>query len=226
MKNVGEMGLMQWSELSVALKKAGFTPDMIQDIISSKHNMLAEKIYATMKGLNTYRTSTGWSGKEEIFRVMKEFWVTIPDFYVANTWLKEFFEKYKKENYDEFFISNKNYPNPAQKIIPGKTYRVEIVSFLEFGKQMYPQDCFDIFKQKNVLLFGLHGLSLVHYLKKDKFKDTSTILCPDEKKHFLYDKPWDIPALAYHPNERASLNLVPYDKFLSHYTTFLLFYEN
>lgn len=226
MKNVGEMGLTQWSELSVALQKAGFTPEMMQNIIASKNNMLAERLYAAMKGLNTYQASPNWT-TEEAFKIVKEFWITIPSFYDKSTWLfGYFFEKYKKGNYDESRISIKRYPSPTHDIVAGKTYKVEIVMFSKKEDKMCPQDCLDIFKQKKALLFGFHGLSLVHYLKKDKFKDANTIVCPDEKKYFSHEDPSDIPVLVYHPNERASLRLVPFDKPLPHYTTFLLFYEN
>lgn len=49
MKSVSELGLTTWSELSLSLKKAGFEPQHVHQIINSKDNKLAEAMFELFK---------------------------------------------------------------------------------------------------------------------------------------------------------------------------------
>mgnify|MGYP003495697143 FL=1 len=143
------MGLSQWNEFSVALHKAGFDPELIQEIIASKGNKLAEAMYAEV--LHTKAEGLG------IGRAIKEFELTVPLDYEHDKYIDQFVARIKarteKVQFDSNFTSL-NFSKASIKLLPDTTYKVKI--FPVHDHIMFKK-CIDFVDIQGALMAVAHG---------------------------------------------------------------------
>lgn len=165
MKNVREMGLNQWNEFSVALQKAGFNADLVQQVISSKDNKLAQVMYDALVDSITSNEI------EERFKLINTFTLTTP----SN--LEEYFapldEKYA--SYSDTLVANfpgyqKGYT--YEKLKAETAYQVKV--FLT--KNASFDECMEKLISEKALLVGGQGMMLAIQLKGNDFSTRAMTL--------------------------------------------------
>jgi hypothetical protein len=143
-------------EFFMNLKKAGFTDDLIQEVINSKNNALAKKMYASIVEAEI-KTNAAKAG----FEKLTEFEITIPENFD--------FDAFRHENEKGFY-----YFEPA---LIGKNFKSDIVS--EAGKkkivEIYrlkgnktSEECLDFIASQNGQLPNAQGLAIVWQQAKEK----------------------------------------------------------
>ncbi len=96
--------------------------------------------------------------------------VTIPIDYNSDTCVNDYDQKVKSLKttyyYNDALIS-KNFPNPSNKLVPGKTYTIKLIPILETVKS---EDCLKELARHNALLVGAQGIPVVDTAKLPKGK--------------------------------------------------------
>ncbi len=117
----------------------------------------------------------------QICTLLKTFPLTVPKNYNHATQLSTL-------NREEFFyfdqaVTDENFKNVTNRLIPGKTYTVKII---DIGGRVTSEECLDVYKQHKAILTGAQGLSLVYKLEKKKFPKRMFTISFDTKES-LYE---------------------------------------
>lgn len=121
-------------------------------------------------------------------KAIAEFEVTVPADYSHGTQIEDSKKKAQKDKvilfgYDSFF-TNKNFEGETTKLLPGETFIIKIFPITE---QATSQQCLAFLKNQKSLYFGLHGLTVVFDLKKDKLPKDKWIISFSPKDELLVD---------------------------------------
>ena len=116
------------------------------------------------------------------FTLLKSFSLTVPKDYNHNTQLSTL--KPKNFYYFNDAVTDKNFENATQKLVPGKTYTVKIMSI---GSRATSDECLDTYKREKAILVGAQGLSLAYQVKKEEFPSGKWLVSFDEKKALWKD---------------------------------------
>ncbi|MEK7512900.1 MAG: hypothetical protein AAB601_01755 [Patescibacteria group bacterium] len=117
------------------------------------------------------------------FEHVKEFKLTVPADYDHGTQLGTL--KHEEFYYFNDAITDGNFRNATQKLVPGKTYKAKL---FRIKKTVTSDDCLGLYKAVGAILTGAQGMSLVYQLKKDELPKGKWTISFDEK-----DALWQVP---------------------------------
>ena len=103
--------------------------------------------------------------------------VTIPMDYNSDTCVDDYASKVKNLKTTYCYndaLTSKNFPNPSNKLVPGKTYTLKLIPILE---TVQSEDCLMELDRHNALLVGAQGLPVV-----------DTALLPKGKWYVSFDQ--------------------------------------
>lgn len=160
-ESMSEMKLTKAAEFLLALDRAGFNGGIAQKIINSKGNVLAKKMYDFVKGeiIDLY-----------FGPAFRDFRFTVPLDYDHDSQLDTFARKTKDSSTTLSFdvnLSSKNFAKATTRLIPGKTYRVQLFPILEM---VWGEYCIRFLKKKGAILVGGQGITLLQDKVPDEFK--------------------------------------------------------
>lgn len=112
------------------------------------------------------------------FSPLKSFSLTVPKEYNHNTQLGTL----KSKDNDD--VTDKNFKNTTQRLVPGKTYKVKIVNICSRATS---EECLDVYTREKAILVGTQGLSLVYQLKREEFSVGKWTISFDEEKALWKD---------------------------------------
>lgn len=168
-------------ELMLALKRAGFDDELIQQVINSKGNKHAKAMFSAV---------TGGVQVDERFELLNTFSITVPQGYSHATRLDSFGEKHRKESYYyDDAITDKNYSQATTKLEPGRKLKVKV---FQIKGRVTSLDCMAHLRSQKAALVGAQGASLVYEQKKDELPVNRWSVSFDEK-----DALW-VDATGYH----------------------------
>jgi hypothetical protein len=81
-------------------------------------------------------------------------------------------------------ITDEHFRNVKDKLVPGKKYAVD---FVGIGARVTSEECLGVYHEKNALLVGAQGLSLLWQLDKNSFPVSKWSASFDEKDHLWKD---------------------------------------
>ncbi len=161
-----------------AAKLAGLQIDMLQKMRSGQMTLAQVEWF---NNLTKEQREAFLSGKklpsiDPRFEFVKEFQVTVPKDYNHGTQLGTL----KKEEFYYFndAITDRNFRNATQKLVPGKTYTAKLFSI---KKTVTSLDCLGLYKAVGAILTGAQGMSLVYQLKKDELPKGKWTVSFDQK---------------------------------------------
>ena len=174
---VREISCGKMHELAIALDKAGFDSELIQKIINSENNKMAELMYASIIEKKVEPT--------EKFTLLADLGtITVPKNYVHGKQLgslnrKEFY-------YFDNDITDKNFSNPSHILKPSEKLWVRAF------KQVVPgsttsEERMDFLSKMNAIHTGAQGASLVYQQKKDLLPKGYWYCSFDEKDRLWKD---------------------------------------
>jgi len=116
------------------------------------------------------------------FELLTEFKIAVPTDYDHGTQLSTL----KKKDFYFFndAITDRNFWNATQRLVPGKTYKAKLFSIKQ---TVTSDDCLGLYKAVGAILTGAQGLSLVYQLKKDVLPKGKWIVSFDKKKALWRD---------------------------------------
>ncbi|MEK7465174.1 MAG: hypothetical protein AAB631_00135 [Patescibacteria group bacterium] len=120
------------------------------------------------------------------FMVLKTFSLTVPKNYRHERQL----DSLKLRDFYSFNddVTDKNFRNATQKLVPGKTYKVKIVNI---GSRSTSEELMGVYAREKAIFVGAHGLSLAWQLKKDEFPVGKWTLSFDKKEALWKDPDGD-----------------------------------
>ncbi|MDP3974992.1 MAG: hypothetical protein Q8P88_01755 [Candidatus Jorgensenbacteria bacterium] len=142
MSTVREIGIGKMHEFAICLDKAGFNSDLVQRVVNARGNKLAKAMLVAVNGERI----------DERFELVKEFLLTVPEGYDHATQLARFAKEYREKFYywnDN--ITDRNFAQATQKLVPGKTYTAKIFGIKETATS---EDCLALLKSQNAILVG------------------------------------------------------------------------
>jgi hypothetical protein len=119
-----------------------------------------------------------------------EFDLTVPLDHNYDTWLDTINKPYEESDDAHYDLQADYFANETHKLVPGKTYRVEIIPILE---EVRSQRCINFIKKRGGILVGGMGAVLAQILHKDKLPHDQWILALDEEDAVWQNseqKPW------------------------------------
>jgi hypothetical protein len=185
-----EIGYKQGGEFFGVLEKAGFTSDIVQQVINSRGNKMAKAMYATLvsdKGIV--------SSESEKFALLADLGtITVPDGYVHGKRLDSF----SKENRGKFYgyndaITDANFSNPSRVLKPGDKLHVYAFKQIASGSTTSQERMTFLRQQPGNQFVGAHGGSLVWEQKRDQLPKGYWYASFDEE-----DRLWEDASDGYH----------------------------
>jgi hypothetical protein len=162
-------------EFFMNLKKAGFTDDLIQKVINSRNNALAEKMYASV-----VETATKNSSAEDDFDKLKEFEITISGNFDFDAFR---FENEKLFYYFEPALVGKNFKSN----VPLEVVKKKIVEIYQLKRKKTREECLNFIVSQNGQLPNAHGLAIVWQQAKEKLPQGIWIVGFDQKENIFRD---------------------------------------
>ena len=157
-------------EFMLALKKAGFDDNLIQQIVNSRGNKQAKAMYAALVGNATV---------DDRFELCNTFNTVVPKGYNHATRLDTFSKEYRKEfSYYNDNITDKNYAKATTKLVPGRKLKVKV---FQIKGRVTSEDCLAHLRSQKAILVGAQGASLVGEKKKEELPVDRWSLSFDEK---------------------------------------------
>ena len=176
---VREISCGKMHELAIALDKAGFDSELIQKIINSEDNKLAEAMYAAIVEKKITAEPT------EKFGLLVDLGIlTVPDNYVQGKQLGSM--NRKDFIYFDSDITDKNFSNPTRVLKPGDKFHVLAYKQIVPGETTSEERMEFLAKQKAVLT-GAQGASLVYQQKRNLLPKGFWYCSFDEKKRLWKD---------------------------------------
>lgn len=177
-KSVRDMSCGQMHEFALVLDKAGFDASLVQEVVSSRGNKLAEAMYITIKG----------EVPTEKFSLLADFGtITVPADYDHATQLVSF----RKKNYRKFYyyndaITDAHFPNPTRILKPGD--KLWVRAFKQaIGGTTTSEERLAFLATKKAVHTGAQGASLVFEQRCNQFPKGYWYTSFDEKDHLWED---------------------------------------
>lgn len=161
------------NEVFIALDKAGFTVEVLEQIINSKGNAVARAMHAAaMDALGRGDTTLRW-GWPTLFRLNQEIEISVPSHYRHATWIDEFCARKNGElevalestrdftghvRIRDGAITSKNFSTDCSVLVPGQRY---IAQFYQASQRITTETWLTFTKSIGVINPGVHGLFLV-----------------------------------------------------------------
>lgn len=164
-------GLGQAHEFMLRLKKAGFNDDLIQRVVTSRGNKLAQAMYAAI------------ASSEEVddpFELVNTFNVVVPEGYDHITCLTTFQKNHRSEF--AFFneaITDVNFSRATTQLVPGRKFRVKA---FQIKRTVSSADCLTKIRAERGILVGAQGASLVYKQARAELPVGRLSLSFDEKE--------------------------------------------
>ncbi|OGG42652.1 hypothetical protein A3I34_00940 [Candidatus Jorgensenbacteria bacterium RIFCSPLOWO2_02_FULL_45_12] len=167
-----------------AAKLAGLQIDTLQKMRSGQmtlaqlewfNNLTKEQREAILSGKKI-------SSIEPRFELLKKFLITVPKDYDHGTQLDTL--KRKEFYFFNDAITDRNFRNATQKLVPGKTYLAKLFSI---RKTATSDDCLGLYKAVGAILSGAQGMSLVYQLKRSELPKGKWTVSFDEKDALWQD---------------------------------------
>ncbi len=180
-KSMCDIGYKQGAEFFTALEKAGFTGDLVQQIINSRGNKMAKAMYTAVQGD---------AQTDNRFELLKSFDVTVPEGYNHATRLDTFRATHDIEVNKEFYfyngaITDANFAAKATtKLAPGREFTVKAFGITE---RVTSEDCLAKLRAEKAVLVGAQGASLAYEQGKDELPKGKWYISFDEKKALWQD---------------------------------------
>lgn len=181
-KSMCDIGYKQGAEFFTALEKAGFTNDIVQQVINSRGNKMAKAMYTAVQGD---------SQTDNRFELLKSFDVTVPEGYDHGTRLDTFRVAHQSEENKEFYfyndaITDANFAAKATtKLVAGRQFTVKVFGIIE---RVTSDDCLAKLRFEKAVLVGAQGASLAYEQKKDELPKGKWSVSFDEKKALWQDE--------------------------------------
>ena len=177
---VREISCGKMHELAIALDKAGFNSELIQKIINSENNKMAELMYASIVEKFTAKPEP-----VEKFTLFIDLGViTVPDDYVHGKQLDSL-------DQSKFYFFNKeitdlNFPKPSRILKPGD--KLWVRAFKQtVSSSTTSEERMKFLSKMNAIHTGAQGASLVYQQKRDKLVKGYWYLSFDEKESLWKD---------------------------------------
>lgn len=184
-KGMCDIGYKQGSEFFTALEKAGFTGDIIQQVINSPRNQMAVAMYATVTTV-----ARVLKPRPDKFELLTTFEITVPQGYNHATRLSDFKVMYQPEVETEerkkhfcFYnqdLTDANYSKATTKLVPGRKLQVKVFG-IKSGKSVSSNQCLTKLRSENAILVGAQGASIAYEQGKDKLPKDKWSISFDEK---------------------------------------------
>lgn len=186
---VGDMSCWKMHELAIALDKAGFTADLVQSVVNSKGNELAQKMYAALVGNSRLSDKSDVSVASPKFALLVDLGIlTVPDDYVHGKQLTAFAKQNRKNLlYYNDVITDKNFQNPTRVLKPGDKLRVRAFKQVVGGITTSEERMAFLVTQKAIHA-GAQGASLVFEKMRDQLPKGKWYASFDEKER-LWEGP-------------------------------------
>lgn len=157
-------------EFMLAIKKAGFDDELIQQVVNSKGNKHAKVMYSAV---------TGGAQVDSRFELVNTFSIIVPQSYDHATRLDSFGKEYRKEfYYYNDAITDKNYAKATTKLEPGRKLKVKVFQIKE---RVTSEDCIAHLRSQKAVLVGAQGASLAYEQGKDQLPVNRWLVSFDEK---------------------------------------------
>jgi hypothetical protein len=173
-KSVCDMSCGKMHEFALALDKAGFDADMVQQVINSPGNKIARAMYAVF---------TSVARTDDRFRLIGMFKVVVPKGYDHGTRLDSFC----REHANKFYIYNKditdeNFGQATTQLNPGRKFTVKVFQITE---RVTSEDCLSYLYSQGAVFVGAQGLTLAWEQKKNCLPVNRWSVSFDEKPAFF-----------------------------------------
>ena len=177
-QSICDIGYKQGAEFFTALQKAGFTGDIVQQVINSRGNKLAKAMYTAV---------TNGQQTDDRFEYVKTVEVTIPDGYDKANPL----DTYKVRHESEYYyynpgLTDANFAKATTTLTPGRKFAVKVFA-IKKGERVTSEDCLAQYKRVNAVLVGAQGLTVLCEQKKGEL--------PKGKYHVSFDEKEALPVL-------------------------------
>lgn len=179
-KSMCDISYSQGHEFILALEKAGFTGDIVQQVINSRGNKMAKAMYAV---------ATDGKQTDDRFQFLKSFEVTVPEGYDHATRLDTFHATHQSDKEEFYFyndaITDANFAAKATtKLVAGRKFTVKVFGITE---RVSSEDCLAKLRSEKAILVGAQGASLTYEQKKDELPKGKWSVSFDEKKALWRD---------------------------------------
>ncbi len=176
-----DISYSQGHELILALEKAGFNGDIVQQVINSRGNKMAKDMYAV---------ATDGKSTDNRFEFLKSFDVTVPEGYDHATRLDTFRAAHQNDTNKEFYsyngaITDANFSKATTKLTTGRQFTVKVFGITE---RVTSDDCLAKLRSEKAVLVGAQGSSLAYEQKKDELPKGKWSVSFDEKKALWQDE--------------------------------------
>ena len=176
-KSVCDMSCGQMHEFAISLDKAGFNADLIQDVVNSRGNKLAEAM-CTVANVALKEEATLFDTP-----IVRPDPIIVPDDFDHRICLTAFRTECEKQfghfNPDS---TDKNFAKATVKLTPGRKFRLKLIP-IKKGKVVSSDDCLARLKQEKAVLTSAQGLTLVYRQAKDKLSRGKYYPCFDEQEN-------------------------------------------
>ncbi len=190
-KSVCDMSYGAMHEFALVLDKAGFDADLVQKIVNSRRNKLAEAMYGVLtkdvRDRSTEPTDPPVSETEKFALLVDLDIITVPDDYNHAKQLATFTKKNRKKfhGFNDNII-DANFPNPSRILKSGDKFRVRAFKQIVGGSTTSEERMAFLAMQKAVHV-GAQGLSLVFNQKRDQLPKYRWYASFDEKDRLWTD---------------------------------------
>lgn len=167
-------------ELMLALKKAGFDDELIQQVVNSRGNKHAKAMYSAV---------ANDAQADDRFELLNTFSIVVPQGYDHATHLTSFSKEHCKEfAYYNDAITDKNYANVTTKLEPGRKFKVKVFQIKE---AVTSEDCLAHLRLQKAVLVGAQGASLYYEQCRDLWQINRWLISFDEKDALWEDADGD-----------------------------------
>lgn len=179
-KGMCDIGYKQGAEFFTALEKAGFTCDIVQQVINDRGNKKAEAMYAAVTGSAGAVVSSPKPILDK-FELLMTFEVVVPGDYNHATRLDSFKiahePEFRKYNCN---ITGKNFCKVTDEPVVGQKLLLKVFG-IKKGRSASSEECLAKYRSENAYLFGVHGVCLAYEQGKDKLRRGKGYVSFDEE---------------------------------------------
>ena len=169
-KSVCGMSCGQMHEFAIALDKAGFNAKLVQEVVSSRGNSKAKRMFAALSGAAL---------EGDRFDLIEIFPVTVPEGYDHVTRLATFASAHRQEFYSYHDdLTDQSFAKATTKLVAGRKFQVKA---FQIKGRVTSEDCLTFVKSQKGVLVGAQGASLAYEQGKDKLPVNRRSISFDEK---------------------------------------------
>lgn len=169
-----------------AAKLAGLQIDLLQKIRSRNGQVTLKHLEWFLdltKEERDYLSNVEIININDRFKLLHAFELTIPKDHIHSIQLGEFMKK-NRFHWD-IAINDENFKNVSHKLIPGKTYKVEIYITTKKCSSLH---FLGFMEKEGVYLVGAQGLSVVLQYKKEELPIMKCIVSLDKERALYNDR--------------------------------------